>query len=162
MPGFFVTALHSRNHACGLIWNRGCSSRGISSVMIKATLMGLAAAGLVTGSYFGSTALGLRTEGWREVAVEVGQVPDYERVGQNLFAADGTRIILSSIQRVGGKYRVTAQVQVTERLALEPFQGRMARSYAMDRTSVERTVKEAVGVDPGRFEPSRKVWLAEG
>ncbi len=124
--------------------------------------MGLAAAGLVTGSYFGSTALGLRTEGWREVTVEVGQMPSYERVGQNVFTPDGTRVILTSIAPMGrgGSYRVTAQVQVTERLALEVFEGRMARSYAMDRTAVERTVKEAVGVDAGKFQASRKEWLA--
>lgn len=132
--------------------------------MIKATLMSLAGAGIVTGSYFGSTQLGLRTEAWREVTVEVAQPPKYDRVGQNLFAPDGTRLMMSSIRPIngnyGGKYLITAQVRVTERLALQPRQGRMARSYAMDRGAVERTLREAAGVDPGKFQPSEKEWHA--
>lgn len=130
--------------------------------MIKATLMSLAGAGIVTGSYFGSTQLGLRTEAWREVTVEVAQPPKYDRVGQNLFAPDGTRLMMSSIRPIngnyGGKYLITAQVRVTERLALQPHQGRMARSYAMDRGAVERTLREAAGVDPGKFQPSQREW----
>jgi hypothetical protein len=70
--------------------------------------------------------------------------------------------LLSSIQpagaNYGGKYLITAEVQVTERLALELFQGRMVRSYAMDRAGVERTLREAVGVDAGKFRPSEKKW----
>jgi hypothetical protein len=130
--------------------------------MIKATLMSLAGAGIVIGSYYGSTKLGLRTEAWQEVTVEIAQVPKYDQVGQNLFAPDGTKMILNSIRpaggNYGGKYLITAQVRVTERLALEPFQGRMARSYAMDRTAVDRTLREAVGVDPGKFQPSEREW----
>lgn len=130
--------------------------------MIKATLMSLAGAGIVNGSYYGSTQLGLRTEAWRELTVELSQPPKYDRVGQNLFAPDGTRMVLSSIQpagpNYGGKYLVTAKVEVTERLALELFERRMARSYAMDQVAVERTIREAVGVDAGKFRASQREW----
>jgi hypothetical protein len=130
--------------------------------MIKVTLMSLAGAGIAIGSYFGSTELGLRTEAWREVTVEVAQPPKYDRVGQNLFTPDGTRMLVSSIQpageNYGGKYLITAQVRVTERLTLQPQRGRMARSYAMDRGAVERTLREAAGVDPGKFQPSQREW----
>ncbi|WP_035612257.1 hypothetical protein [Haloferula sp. BvORR071] len=110
----------------------------------------------------GSTQLGLRTEGWREVTVEVAKPPSYEQVGQNLFTPDGTRIILNSITpgdgNYGGKHFICANVRVTNRLTLNPFPLHMVSSYAMDQVAVERTVREAVGADPGKFQPSQREW----
>jgi hypothetical protein len=130
--------------------------------MIKPLLMGLGTAGLISGSYLGSTQLGLRTEGWREVTVEVSKLPSYDRVGQNLYTPGGTRVILSSITPLegnyGGRYSIRANVRVTNRLALNPFPIRMVRSYAMDQIAVERSIREAVGADPGKFQPSQREW----
>ncbi|WP_367871482.1 hypothetical protein [Luteolibacter sp. Populi] len=130
--------------------------------MIKTILMGLGAAGLVSGSYFGSTQLGLRTETWREVVVEVSETPSFDSLGQNLFTPDGTRLILTSIRPAGevygGKHRIRANVKVTERLALDVFRSRMVRTYSMDRVAVERTVREAAGLATGKFQPSEATW----
>ena len=129
--------------------------------MIKPIFAAIGLTGLFTGSYFGSTKLGLRTEGWQRVAFEVAEKPCYDAVGQNLFTPDGTRLIVTEIRRrQGGGHLVAADVRVTHRLALDLFPTRMVRSYAIDRKAVERVVREATGQVPGRFEPSGKEWVA--
>ena len=154
--------VHSQNHAGWHTWNVGCSFGSNTRLMIKAAIMCLTAAGITIGSYYGSTELGLRSEAWREVTVEIAQMPKYDRVGHNLFAPDGTRMVLSSIEprggNYGGNYLITAKVRVTERLALRPLEGKMARSYSMDRPAVERALREAVGADQGKFQASEREW----
>jgi hypothetical protein len=128
--------------------------------MIKPFFAAVGLIGLVTGSYLGSTRLGLRTEGWQQVALEVPGKPSFAAVGQNCYTVDGTRLIMTEIRRgKGGGYVVTADVRVTQRLALSLFPTRMVRSYSLDRKAVERAVREAAGCDPGKFEPSEKEWV---
>lgn len=128
--------------------------------MIRHVFATIGLIGLATGSYFGSTQLGLRTEGWHEVALEVPGRPSFAALGQNLYTTDGTRLFLTSIAPAGhGKHVVQASVRVTNRLALSLFPTRMVRSYAIDRKAVERAVKQATGYVPDKFEPSAKEWV---
>jgi hypothetical protein len=128
--------------------------------MIKPILAAIGLTGLFAGSYLGSTRLGLRTEGWQQVKFEVPGKPSFDAVGQNLYTTDGTRLIITEIRRAGNGHIVAANVRVTRRLALAPFPTRMVRSYAIDRKAVERTLREATGFTPGKFEPSGKEWVA--
>ena len=129
--------------------------------MIKPFFAAVGLIGLFTGSYFGSTKLGLRSEGWQQVTLDLPGKPSYEAVGQNRYTTDGTRLIVTEIRRGhGGGYVVKADVRVTKRLALALFPTRMVGSYAIDRKAVERTIREAAGCAPGKFEPSGKEWVA--
>ena len=144
-----------------LFWNIGCYFGGNSSYMIKPIFAVIGLTGLITGSYFGSTKLGLRTEGWQQVTFQVSGKPNFDAVGRNLYTTDGTRLIVTEISLgKGSGHRVTADVRVTNRLALSLFPTRMVRSYAIDRKAVERAVREATGYHPGKFEPSEKEWVA--
>ena len=128
--------------------------------MIKPIFSALGLVGLFTGSYFGSTELGLRSEGWHEVSFEVPGRPSFDAVGQNLYTPDGTKLIVTAISHgKGGGHVVEANVRVTNRLALCLFPTRMEQSYALDRKAVERVVLQATGYAPGRFEPSEKEWV---
>jgi hypothetical protein len=129
--------------------------------MIKPFFAAVGLIGLFTGSYFGSTKLGLRTEGWQQVTLEVPGKPSFAAVGQNCYTTDGTRLIVTEIRRgKDGGYVVKADVTVTHRLALSLFPTRMVRSYSINRKAVTRAVHEAAGYDPGKFEPSEKEWVA--
>lgn len=129
--------------------------------MIKPTIAALGLIGLFTGSYFGSTKLGLRTEGWQVVHFEVPGKPSFASVGQSLYDSDGTKFMVSSIARSrAGTYVVEAEVRVTNRLALRLFPTRMEKSYAMNKKAVRRAVLLAVGAPADRFEPSEKEWIA--
>jgi hypothetical protein len=129
--------------------------------MIKPTIAALGLIGLFTGSYFGSTKLGLRTEGWQVVHFEVPGKPSFASVGQSLYDSDGTKLMVTSIARnKAGNYVVEAEVRVTNRLALSLFPTRMEKSYAMNKKAVQRAVLQALGVPADRFEPSEKEWIA--
>ena len=129
--------------------------------MIKPTIAVLGLIGLFTGSYFGSTKLGLRTEGWQAVHFEMPGKPSFSPVGQSLYDSDGTKLMVTSIARnKAGNYVVEAEVRVTNRLALSLFPTRMEKSYAMNKKAVQRAVLQAVGAPADRFEPSEKEWIA--
>lgn len=129
--------------------------------MIKKSLAAIGLIGLFTGSYYGSTKLGLRTEGWQDVRYEVEGEPSYDSVGQYLYDTDGTKFMVSSIcPNKMGAHVIEARVRVTNRLALNLFSKRMEKSYTMNKKAIERAVLQAAGVSAGRFEPSEKEWIA--
>lgn len=117
---------------------------------------------LAAGSYYCSTEIGLRTNGWTDVVVSTAKVPSYAPVGQNVFSADGTKLLVTSISRVAGqdgmKHEIHASVQGTHRYALQLFPTRMVHTFSMDRKAVDRAVLESAGITGGQFEASRKEW----
>jgi len=129
--------------------------------MIKPTLAATGLISLFAGSFYGSTELGLRSTGWREIEVKVASRPSYSEVGKNLFTNDGTKLLVTSIKRgKGAQHMIRAKVQVTERKALSLFPLRWSRSFSMDQAAAERTVLEAAGISPGAFVPSTPKWHA--
>ncbi|MCW1914577.1 hypothetical protein OJ996_13390 [Luteolibacter sp. GHJ8] len=129
--------------------------------MIKTSIAAIGLIGLFTGSYYGSTKLGLRTEGWQNVRFEVADKPSFAAVGQYLYDSDGTKFMVSAIcPNKTGDHVIEARVRVTNRLALNLFPTRMEKSYAMNKKAIERAVLQAAGVDTGHFEPSEKEWIA--
>jgi hypothetical protein len=117
---------------------------------------------VIVGSYFGSTELGLRSEGTLDVQVEALKTPSYAAVGQDLYTADGTKLLLTSITRPngtrGGKHVIHAKVKGTHRYALQLFPTRMVHTFSMDRSAIERTLREAAGEAPGAFVASDRQW----
>lgn len=129
---------------------------------MKPALAFFGALTVIVGSYFGSTQLGLRSEGTLDVQVEASKQPSYAAVGQNLYTQDGTKLLLTSITRPdgtkGSKHVIHAKVKGTHRYALQLFPTRMVHTFSMDQGSIERTLKEATGEEPGTFIASNRQW----
>jgi hypothetical protein len=129
---------------------------------MKPVLAFFGALAVTVGSYFGSTQLGLRTEGSLDVQIDASKSPSYAAVGQNLYTADGTTLLLTSITRdratTGGKHVIHAKVKGTHRYALQLFPTRMVHSFSMDRQAVERTLREAAGEPQGQFVATDRQW----
>jgi hypothetical protein len=130
--------------------------------MMKPLLVLSAVPLLAAGSYYCSTEIGLRTTGWTDVVVDTTKVPSYAPVGQNVYSADGTKLLVTSISRVSGengmKHEIHASVQGTHRYALQLFPTRMVHTFSMDRKAVDRAVLEAAGVPSGQYEASHQEW----
>jgi hypothetical protein len=129
---------------------------------MKPVLAFFGALTVIVGSYFGSTQLGLRSEGTLDVQVDASRIPSYSAVGQDLYTADGTRLLLTSITRPngtkGGKHVIHAKVKGTHRYALQLFPTRMVHTFSMDRGAIERTLREAVGETPEAFVAADRRW----
>ncbi|QJE95861.1 hypothetical protein [Luteolibacter luteus] len=117
---------------------------------------------VTVGSYFGSTQLGLRAEGSLDVQVEASRSPSYAAVGHDLYTADGTKLLLSSITRPNGtkgsKHMIHGTVKGTHRYALQLFPTRMVHTFSMDQEAVERALLEATGEPQGPFVASNRQW----
>ncbi|MEK7949563.1 hypothetical protein [Luteolibacter soli] len=116
--------------------------------LFKPALVALGAGTLIAGSYYVSTEVGLQTEGWHEVSVEMARNPGYAAVGQSYFTPDGSKLLVTAITRHEGKFILQARVQVTHRYALAMFPTRWEHSFAMDTPSVEWTLRQASGQPP--------------
>lgn len=129
---------------------------------MKPFLVLFGAASIVTGSYFGSTQLGLRSEGALDVQVELPRKPRCEPVGQNLYTQDGTKLLVTSVTRdrtsMGTKHVIHASVRGTHRYALQLFPTRMIHTFSMDRQAIERTLREAAGEARGEFVATDRQW----
>ena len=94
-----------------------------------------------------STQVGLRTEGWYRVVVELPENPGYDAVGQTFPTPDGSRVLVTSVTRAGhGKHAIHAKVQGTHRYALAFFPTRWEHSFAMDRPALEWSLRQAGGM----------------
>lgn len=100
-----------------------------------------------------STQIGLRTEGWHQVVVELSRDPGYEAVGQTFSTPDGGKILVTSVTRARqGKHEVQAQIHGTHRYALAFFPTRLEHSFAMDRPALEWTLRQAGGMPTAPME----------
>lgn len=129
---------------------------------MKPALATLAILALTGFSYYGSTQLGLRTEGSLDIQVEAPKLPRYDSVGRNLYSHDGTKLLMTAIERRKGpngtKHVIHASVKGTHRYALQLFPARMVHTFSIDRKAAERTILEAAGVPQGRFIPTSRRW----
>ena len=94
-----------------------------------------------------STQVGLRTEGWHKVVLELPHDPGYESVGQTFPTPDGSKVLVTAVTRTRqGKHEVQAQIHGTHRYALALFPTRWEHSFAMDRPALEWTLRQAGGM----------------
>lgn len=117
----------------------------MAATLFKPVLFALGAGALVTTSYYVSTEVGLRSEGWHEVSVEMPRSPGYAAVGQSYSTPDGSKLLVTAVTRHEGKYTLHAKVQVTHRYALAMFPTRWEHTYSMDMPSVEWTLRHQAG-----------------
>lgn len=96
-----------------------------------------------------STQIGLRTEGWHPVVLELPGPPEFKAVGQTFPTPDGSKVLVTEVTRAHrGKHAIHAKVHGTHRYALAFFPTRWEHSFAMDRPSVEWTLRQAGGMPP--------------
>ncbi|MCW1885585.1 hypothetical protein OKA04_12670 [Luteolibacter flavescens] len=113
--------------------------------LFKPTLATLGVSALIVTCTYVSTEVGLRSEGWHEVTVEMPRNPGYGTVGQSLFTPDGSKVLVTAVTKENGKHLVHAKVEGTHRYALALFPTRWEHSFAMDTPSLEWTVRQASG-----------------
>jgi hypothetical protein len=117
--------------------------------MIKRILAVVVAATLVGSSIYISTQIGLQSEGWHEVMVELPRNPtDYAAVGQTYSTPDGSKVLVTAVRREHGKFRIHARIQGTHRYALALSPLRWEHSFAMDQGSLEWTLRQVCGLSP--------------
>jgi len=116
--------------------------------LFKPVLVALGAGVLTTISYYISTAVGLQSEGWHEVSMEMPRNPGYAAVGQSYSTPDGSKLLVTAVTRHEGKFTLHAKVQGTHRYALAMFPTRWEHTFAMDTPSVEWTLRQAGGLPP--------------
>jgi hypothetical protein len=126
--------------------------------MIKPILAVVGVAALACTSFYVSTQVGLQTEGWHDVTLEMPRHPGYGTVGQTYTTPDGSKVLVSAVRREDGKYLIDARVQGTHRYALALFPLRWEHSFAMDQPSVEWTLRDACGSRVALARPSGREW----
>ncbi len=127
--------------------------------MLKPILAVVGAAALVGSSIYVSTQVGLRSEGWHEVVVELPRNPDYAAVGQTYPTPDGSKVLVTAVRREHGKHLVHARIHGSHRYVLAFFPVRWEHSFAMDRASLEWTLRQACGLSPAPLgRPCGRQW----
>ncbi|MCW1924491.1 hypothetical protein OKA05_18135 [Luteolibacter arcticus] len=127
--------------------------------LIKPALVALGAGTLFATSYYLSTQVGLQSEGWHEVTVEMPRNPGYAAVGQSYFTPDGSKVLVTAATRQDGKHQLHAKVQGTHRYAVALFPVRLEHSFAMDTPSLEWTLRQASGQTPAQWiAPAGRQW----
>ena len=128
--------------------------------MIKASLSLLALTLVTAASYHVCTEVGFRTPGSHVLVVEVTGRPSYDSVGQNLYARDGSKVLVNGISRGdGAKHEIHATVYGTHRYSLALFPTRWVHAFSMDQPAVELAVKEATVMNPdGAVHESQRRW----
>jgi len=116
--------------------------------LFKPALVALGAGTLIASSFYISTEVGLRSQGWHDVTVEMPRNPGYAAVGQSYFTPDGSKVLVTAVTRHDGKYVLHAKVQGTHRYALAMFPPRCEHCFAMDTPSLEWTLRQASGQSP--------------
>lgn len=126
--------------------------------MIKLILAVVGFAALAGSSIYVSTQVGLQTEGWHEVVVELPRNPGYAAVGQTYPTPDGSKVLVTAVRRENGKHLVHAKIQGTHRYALTLFPIRCEHSFAMDQPSLEWTLRQACGSPIPLDRPCGRQW----
>ena len=126
--------------------------------MSKSIFAVIGAAALTGSCFYVSTQVGLQTEGWHEVVVELPRNPGYAAVGQTYSTPDGSKVLVTAVRRENGKHIVEAKTQVTHRYALALFPIRFEHSFAMDQPSVEWTLHQACGSPTPLGTSSGREW----
>jgi hypothetical protein len=117
--------------------------------MLKRTLAVVGAAALVGSCIYISTQVGLRSEGWHELVVELPRNPnDYATVGQTFSTPDGCKVLVTAVRREGGRHLIAARIQGTHRYALTLSPVGWEHSFAMDQGALEWTLQQACGLSP--------------
>ena len=127
--------------------------------MSKSILAIVGAAAIAGSCIYVSTQVGLQTEGWHEVVVEMPRNPGYAAVGQTYSAPDGSKVLVTAVTRDDhGKHLLHAKIQGTHRyvLALDPI--RWEHSFAMDQPSLEWTLRHACGSSTPLGRPVGSEW----
>jgi len=126
--------------------------------MSKSFLAVIGVAALVGSGFYVSTRVGLQTEGWYDVTVEMPRNPGYASVGQTYSTPDGSKVLVTSVRREQGKHVIHARVQGTHRYALALFPVRCEHSFAMDQPSMEWTLRQACGSTAPLDRPCGREW----
>jgi hypothetical protein len=126
--------------------------------MSKSFLAVVGVAVLAGSSFYVSTRVGLQTEGWHEVTVAMPRNPGYASVGQTFCTPDGSKLLVTSVRREEGKHVVDAKIQGTHRYLLGLFPLRLDHSFAMDRQSMEWTIRQACGSTAPLGRPEGREW----
>jgi hypothetical protein len=126
--------------------------------MSKSILAIVSAAALVGSSIYVSTQVGLQTEGWHEVVVELPKNPGYAAVGQTYSTPDGSKVLVTAVRRENGKHVMQAKIQGTHRYALALFPIRFEHTFAMDQPSLEWTLRQACGSSTPLGRPAGREW----
>jgi len=126
--------------------------------MSKSILAIVGAAALVGSSIYVSTQVGLQTEGWHEVVVELPKNPGYAAVGQTYSTPDGSKVLVTAVRRENGKHVMQAKIQGTHRYALALFPIRFEHTFAMDQPSLEWTLRQACGSSTPLGRPAGREW----
>jgi hypothetical protein len=126
--------------------------------MSKSFLAVVGVAALVCTSFYVSTQVGLQTEGWHDVTVEMPRNPGYAAVGQTYFTPDGSKLLVTSVRRDHGKHIIDARIQGTHRYVVGLFPLRLDHSFAMDRPSMEWTLRQAFGSNALLGRPGGREW----
>lgn len=116
--------------------------------MIKPILAIAGAAAVIGTSIYVSTQVGLQAEGWHDVVVEIPRNPGYAAVGQTYATPDGSKVLITAVTREQGKHFIHARVQGTHRYALALFPTHWEHSFAMDRPSLDWTLRQAARQTP--------------
>jgi hypothetical protein len=127
--------------------------------MRKQVLAITAAVTLVPAGYFCSTEVGLRVRGTHAVVVDVPQTVDYNAVSRYFYAPDGTRLLVTAVNRQPGGPRIHAEVEGTHRYTLALFPTRWIHTFSMDRPAVEHALRQAAGANPASVPtPAGRRW----
>ena len=118
----------------------------------------LGLASLFAASYHVCTEVGLRTEGWHEVTVELPRHPGYAAVGQSFATPDGSKVLVTAVTRERDRYRIHANIHGTHRHALSLFPVRWQHAFAMDMPGLEWTLQRIAGTPPAPHLPAGRQW----
>ena len=109
--------------------------------------------GIFTTSFFVSTQVGLRSEGWHEVTLDLARNPGYAAVGRTYSSPDGSKVMVTGISGTErGKPQVSANVYGTHRYALALFPLRWEHSFEMDRPALDWTLRQATNQPPAALD----------
>jgi hypothetical protein len=128
--------------------------------LIKPALAALGATTLFAASFYVSTEVGFQTSGWHEVTVELPRNPGFAAVGQTFATPDGSKLLVTAIRPgESGKHHIHGKVEGMHRYALALFPTRWEHSFAMDRSSLEWTLRHAGGQPLSPLEsPPQRRW----
>ena len=126
--------------------------------MSKSILAIVGAAALAGTAIYVSTQVGLQTEGWHEVVVELPKNPGYAAVGQTYSTPDGSKVLVTAVRRENGKHLMQARIQGTHRYTLALFPIRCEHSFAMDQPSLEWTLRQTCGSPTPLARPAGREW----
>jgi hypothetical protein len=126
--------------------------------MSRSFLAVVGVAAVACTGFYVSTQVGLQSEGWHDVTVELPRNPGYAAVGQTYSTPDGSKLLVTSVRRDHQKHVVEGRIQGTHRYVVGLFPIRIEHSFAMDRPSAEWALRQACGATAPLGRPEGRQW----